>query len=211
MVNRLDGVVEAMDEKGQAVLGSLGGRIGEIRSIFDTRGCRSCRASASAAKRLAAMWRPSPTSRSAPWKSAAKRCSCFPPGTRLADSLRPTCNPPRRCASRSTRARHAPSKRSSAPTSGCAANCRKCLDACRMPAACCNRSRPAPAAISAPSRTGFRAASSRSRALCPRSQHRPAAHPSRLPIRSKRCARFPPAPFIRRPNWPARSKSAVAR
>ena len=38
VVNRLDGVVEAIDEKGQAVLGSLGGRIGEIRSIFDTQG-----------------------------------------------------------------------------------------------------------------------------------------------------------------------------
>jgi DNA anti-recombination protein RmuC len=38
VVNRLSGVAETIDERGQAVLGSLTSRIGEIRSIFDTQG-----------------------------------------------------------------------------------------------------------------------------------------------------------------------------
>jgi DNA anti-recombination protein RmuC len=38
VVNRLSGVAETIDERGQAVLGSLTSRIGEIRSIFDSQG-----------------------------------------------------------------------------------------------------------------------------------------------------------------------------
>ena len=40
MVNRLDGVAETIDESGQAVLGSLGSRIGEIRRSSTREGAR---------------------------------------------------------------------------------------------------------------------------------------------------------------------------